>query len=421
MFAVVVSVVGLGWLFSQIYYKLDSSTISYEKKFYAYEQLASHLIEIIKKNENPEEFVASWNIKKDIQIAVQHFDDYPLPVELSKNFKNGEVLYLKSDKELTVNFYIKEKNLVLILYLSPKLDDQSISWLNLILTLSFYLSLVVLLLAWLYPLIRRLSILRKTARKFGEGNLNSRVKSGHFTYIADIEQEFNHMADRIEGLLKDNKLLSRAVSHDLKTPLARLRFGIDALSECLESEREIKYISRIQEDLTEMESLVETLLNYARLDKSYIETTFEAVDLCEYIETLFKTKPALHLNLQFDLDKTPCWVMADKSYLPMVFKNLMSNCQRFALERILISVLHEKDKILVVFEDDGPGLSSEALDSALQPFWRDSRCRKINSGGHGMGLAIAGRVAGWHKADVHLDNSTTLGGAKVSVLFNISD
>ena len=80
-------------------------------------------------------------------------------------------------------------------------------------------------------MVRRLLILSNVAKAFGEGDLNQRVKKGSVSYISDLENEFNHMANRIQTLVEDNKLLGNAVSHDLRTPLARLRFGIDALAE----------------------------------------------------------------------------------------------------------------------------------------------------------------------------------------------
>ncbi len=417
IFAVLLSVVGLGWIFSQLYYKLDQENSSRDKKFYAYEQVGEHLLQLIKQKESPEVLVQTWNREKGIQIGIQPLEFYPLPSKLLSDFKSGQILYLNSEKEFTLNFYIDTSDSVLTIYLSPELVEESMPWLSLFLTLGFYFSLIIIILAWLYPLIRRLSVVRKTAREFGEGRLSSRVGESRITYIADIENEFNGMADRIQSLLSDNKLLSRAVSHDLKTPLARLRFGIDALSEMLESERQQKYIERIQDDLTEMESLVETLLNYARLDESYVDLSLEPIELGLFIKNVFKKDLLDDERMEIEVNGRTFHVSGDKSYLSMMFKNLLSNSRKFASQKVKVTIFSNKKYVFVSFEDDGPGFSKDAIESALQPFWRDNIERAVK--GHGMGLAIVDRIAKWHKAQVLLSNSEKYGGAKIRVRFDL--
>jgi len=114
----------------------------------------------------------------------------------------------------------------------------------LILTLLFYGAVVSLILLWLYPLVRRIQRLTVSAKYFGEGEFSERISTKPSSQLYGIESEFNRMAQRIQDLLADNKLLSTAVSHDLRTPLARLRFGVDALSEQLNSESQQDYINR---------------------------------------------------------------------------------------------------------------------------------------------------------------------------------
>ena len=92
------------------------------------------------------------------------------------------------------------------------------------------------------------------------------------------------MAQRIQDLVGDNKLLSSAVSHDLRTPLARLRFGVDALSEQVSEPIQEDYILRISHDLALMEELVEVLLEFAQLDQRLNQMPLEQVSLIELLE-----------------------------------------------------------------------------------------------------------------------------------------
>ena len=413
--AVIFSVIGLGWVFSTVYQVLSEKNEQPKTQFSVQEEFGRNLASLLEMSDSPEELVDTWNENSDYIISIQEQSYFPIPEEISSNFKAGEALFLKSDSDFSIHFFMPKTASVLSLYLPESADDSGVSWINLLLTFGFYLGIVFIVLVWLYPLIKRLSALRKTARQFGEGDLKSRILPSKITYIADIEREFNHMADRIQTLLSDNKLLSRAVSHDLKTPLARLRFGVDTLSEIVEGSKHTKYIERIQNDLTEMESLVETLLKYARLDQSYIELNREQVELNSFLRELFESYDSAGLNFKLSLTDEECLISGDKNYLAMLFKNLMSNAQRYANSALQVTLVNENNRPVVSFEDDGKGFSDDALASAKQPFWRDNN-QDVKSG-HGMGLAIVDRIAQWHKAELTLASSDNLHGAKVELSF----
>ena len=78
------------------------------------------------------------------------------------------------------------------------------------------------------PLAKRLSVLNEAAKQFASGNTQARINASHFTYIRDVELTFNRMASQIEKLVAENKLMASSLSHDIRTPIACLRFGLDA-------------------------------------------------------------------------------------------------------------------------------------------------------------------------------------------------
>ena len=132
--------------------------------------------------------------------------------------------------------------------------------------------------------------LRQTAKSFGEGNLSQRINVGSISYIRDLELEFNRMAQRIDDLVNDIKLLSSAVSHDLRTPLARIRFGIDTIQEESDPILRRKFEQRISDNVDEMVNLVESLLNYARLDQTLITLNKAPVDLVSLVNCCISNK-----------------------------------------------------------------------------------------------------------------------------------
>ena len=287
--------------------------------------------------------------------------------------------------------------------------------LRLIFTVLFYLGILALILLWLTPLVKHLIDLRETAKAFGQGDLNKRISVGSVSYINDIETEFNHMAHRIQTLVTDNKLLSSAVSHDLRTPLARLRFGIDTLAEEADPLIRGKYQARISHDLTEMEALVETLLNYARMDQSMVTLEKSSIDLAEVMNQCVESISPKEKRLNVEINTANTTIVGEKRYLLMLVNNLLQNGLRHAKNSVQISVKSIHNKVVLAVEDDGEGIPENEREKVIKPFIRGRNAQ--TSQGYGMGLAISKRIVDWHEGSLEISQSKTLGGAKLQITF----
>ena len=152
-----------------------------------------------------------------------------MPPALERTLAAGEPLALDSESGVTLYVALPERGAVIAI--SPPRAERGAVRLRIALTALFYGGVILLILAWLLPLARRLRALSIAAAAFGTGALERRVSTDRHSQLHGIESEFNRMASRIETLLEDNRLLGNAVSHDLRTPLARLRLGIEVLAE----------------------------------------------------------------------------------------------------------------------------------------------------------------------------------------------
>lgn len=412
---VVAAVIGLGWLISEIYYRVDNDDLTLNSELAGYQRMGSALALTLDNSKDSAAFLERWRIRNDLSITVQERENFPIPTALTRNFESGEPLILESDGDVSLHFYMKNSGHVMSLVLPVAIDLDNRSTSNLVLTLLFYIGVVAIVLVWLYPLIRRLVLLRNTARSFGQGDLSARVGTSRISYIADIEREFNRMADRIQTLLGDNKLLSQAVSHDLKTPLARLRFGIDTLEETEDKVSREKYARRINKDLHEMESLVETLLQYARLDESSIKLHREKVDLKFFATQLFKDLPDAGIRIQYCYTDADTTIEADKNYLAIQLNNIMSNALRHANSEVKVTITASSNTVAINIEDNGEGIPFDERGQVIKPFWRGRN--STASKGHGMGLAIVARIAEWLGAKLVVADSRELGGAAISLQF----
>jgi len=412
---VLASIVGLGWLLNEIYMNVDSEARA-GSDTENYQSVAHEIVAVVAASNEKSAFVNHWNQHSEIQLSLIAMEDFPLPPELQNNLGGDRGLMLESDEGVVAHFQLPGAEFVLGVNL-PMLQEvpDEKNQLRLILTLCFYLSISTVILLWAGPLVHRLLALRDVARRFGRGELSARVNIRKLSYIRDIEAEFNRMADRIESLIGDNKLLSRAVSHDLKTPLARLRFGLDALTETHSTEQRMKYAQRVNRDLEEMESLVETLLQYARLDEGRVQMAEDDVDMAQLVRSLLHAYENPEITIHFECPSDGCHLIVDKRYISMVVNNLLSNAVRYATNQVQITMQKSSGQLLLRVEDDGCGIPENERENALKPFWRGTR--KDGKKGHGMGLAIVDRIAEWHGAKLIIERSARLSGASITLIF----
>lgn len=413
LLVVVTAVIGLGWGLDQWY---SSQTSPHESQsIKAYQQLGRELVRLVAVAEISEAQLAQWAAQSNAEVQVIPYAEFPLPPDLKKSFELGEPLLLDSGKSVSLHYYFAPQKNVISFVLPVANPNNEISSLSWALTLLFYLGIVSVVFIWLYPLLKRLHLLRTSAIEFGAGNLSVRIPFRAASYIGDIEQEFNRMAQRIENLVYDNKLLSRGLSHDLRTPIARLRFGLDVLQEAELTAAQQKTLAHLNRDLVAMENLVETLLSYARLDQAQILLKPSLVNLSQWVADIVKEfydDQALHLEIEQAFATS---ISADTEYLNMLIHNLIQNAERHGRGKIRVSVVANEKALVLVVEDNGTGIPLAEREHVLKPFYRLASSR--NTQGHGMGLAIVDRIAQWHKAELTLDESETLGGLKISVAF----
>jgi two-component system OmpR family sensor kinase len=399
---------GIGWVIDQYF---ESQSNGDNKDIIAYyKDLGFQFAKSLDNTSNIDAFTTHWNKQPGNQLSLVTPEQFPLPAELESDFIDGNALVLESDGRLSLHYYLPNKSLVLTFTPDELSAPEKNSVFSLLLTALFYLGIIFFVLVWLYPLIKRLNMLRSTATELGSGDLSKRIPLSRSSYIGDIEIEFNRMANRIETLVTDNKLISSAVSHDLRTPLARLRMGLDVLSESTDTAERENYQNRLNQDLDEMQSLIEVLLHYAKLEQSMVSIEKDSVDLsllllpyCKHLSTT--DKPIDLVN--FDATAK---IKGNEKFLMMLFSNIIGNAIKYANKRVSVEIIHFDKSISVEISDDGPGVDQDIRTEVLKPFI------KYKSEGFGMGLAIADRISQWHNGQLKISESSQLGGTKVQVL-----
>lgn len=411
LIVVIISIIGAGWIIDELFSRLKAP----DNSIAAAQVIGGQLAKQLDHSGDALVLPPGTAETQGFDLTLLERADMALPESLQSVLNSSAQLILESEKGITLYFLLPQTHRVLSVGLPPVTDTK----LRLILTLLFYAAIIFLLLLWLYPLIRRLHRLATAAKLFGEGELDQRISTHSRSQLHDIESEFNRMAQQIQDLVGDNKLLSSAVSHDLRTPLARLRFGVDALSEQVHEAVQQDYIHRISHDLTLMEELVEVLLEFAQLEQRLNQMPLDDVSLIELLEECVQDCQ-VGTSHRVTLSALPAQIklVAEPRYLKMMFNNVLNNAIKFARSEIQVTVESSRGFVSVCIEDDGPGFDGADPERLLKPFEKGLNLpANTTTQGHGIGLAIVHRIALWHEVSLTISDAESLAGAKVLMKF----
>lgn len=255
-----------------------------------------------------------------------------------------------------------------------------------------------------------LQVLMRVADKFGAGQLKARAQMQPGDSIYPLAERINHMADRIETLLESQRSLLHSVSHEIRTPIARLEFAFELLHDTVQDNVLEKRIGSMQGDLTELKSLVNELLGMARMDSDQ-PLRYETFDVTETLRGCANTLPPSAVSLDVAVPDGMGSYYGDARLLQRATGNLLRNAQKYANARVALSAWRKLGGVTIVVDDDGPGIPESEREKVFEPFYRLDRSRDRNTGGFGLGLSIASKAVSLHGGTLKIETSP-LGGAR---------
>ncbi len=253
-------------------------------------------------------------------------------------------------------------------------------------------------------LVRPLGRLADAARQFGGGDTAARAQLQRDDELGQVGSAFDDMADRTAALLASQRQLMADVSHELRTPLARIRVALELVSEDPVAAKDV--LNDVTGDLDEIDQLISDILTTARLDADPTPIKRQPMpvgDLAERAVGRFKARhPRRELERGDANGSTSSEVDCDPVLLRRALDNLLDNAAKYSEAPVRLEVRPDKGAIVFEVIDRGIGMSPEELERAFTPFWRADQSRARKTGGVGLGLALARRIARAHGGDVTL-------------------
>ena len=251
--------------------------------------------------------------------------------------------------------------------------------------------------------IRPIVLLSQAAERFGKGQFDSDFKVSGALEIRKASYEFERMKRRILKHISQRTAMLSGISHDLKTPLTRLKLQIELLNKN-------QKLNSLKEEINEMEKMINEYLDFASNQYSQPVEKFNIVQLIQnLIDKSFKK------NIKIKSPKNLIF-SGRKNLIRRCIANIINNSQKYS-ENILITCKKMKKIIKIDIDDDGPGIADEHKEKVFRPFYRVDKSRSLNDSNVGLGLSIVEDIVNSHGGNVKILNNPKGKGLRVSLSF----
>ena len=323
--------------------------------------------------------------------------------EFSEKIKNPYWHNVRFNSSYVQVLVLLNKNEV-IEFLVPKSKIRSTSgrifalWITVPSLIFLFISII-----FLRNQIRPIVLLSQAAERFGKGQFDSDFKVSGALEIRQASYEFEKMKRRILKHISQRTAMLSGISHDLKTPLTRLKLQIELLNKN-------QKLNSLKEEITEMEKMINEYLDFASNQYSQPVEKFNIVQLIQnLIDKSFKK------NIKIKSPKSLIF-SGRKNLIRRCIANIINNSQKYA-ENISITCKKIKKTILINIDDDGPGIADEHKEKVFRPFYRVDKSRSLKDSNVGLGLSIVEDIVNSHGGTVKLLNNPKGKGLRVSLSF----
>ncbi len=351
--------------------------------------------------------------------AIELADTLGIGVQLLTN--DDVHINLASDKQLTplvdadgnTSWLYSARSIDAIVRLGP-IPAPNESLLLELLPPVFYLSIFVVVGLWLRPVLRDINVISNGANRFAADYREPLSLAEHTTELKSLAKNLDQMAARLSGVLRSQKELIAALSHEMRTPLARIRFALAVLGEDVGDQLREK-LAAMNDDVQEIDDLVAAMLNYARLDHPDIEMHWQEVPAAAWLEQIVAKAPGNADRIETVVGEGLTTVRFDARLMELALSNLLVNATKYAKSSIRCMIGKQQGNYVLSVEDDGAGIPDSDRDKIFKAFTRIDDSRNRETGGYGLGLAVVARVAELHGGSAAVDSSPDMGGAEFRV------
>ena len=258
----------------------------------------------------------------------------------------------------------------------------------------------------LYFAIRRMfrpiGVISAQVKKIGEGGLAQTIEVQGKGELALLAAGINRMAAQIRAMLESKSGLLLAISHELRSPMTRMRVNLELLDE---SEIQQKLI----DDIREMETLVAAILESEKLNSSHAPLSLSRCEILHLIEEVVQVHPCRN---RIKSSMSPVELEVDQLRLKLLIKNLLDNACHYSIDEqamVEVSLRHDQKTVSIEVQDKGIGIAAEDIPRLTEAFYRPDLARQRDTGGYGLGLYLCKLIAEAHGGQIVIESEPGTG------------
>ena len=317
--------------------------------------------------------------------------DRSLRRELKSVFGNNNYWFNSLKFKNAIEIKIKSQDEVLEFLVPKEMVSSSSVRLFVLWTTLPSILLIIVALIFLKNQTKPLVKLAKAAERFGKGDYVNDFRASGSLEIRKAAFEFDRMAKRINRHLNQRAEMLSGISHDLRTPLTRLKLQLAML-------KQKDLSNKMSKDIDEMEKMLNHYLQFAKTQTQENTSKIDLVVLFNSIKNQFDSKKLTFTN------KNEIELKGRPTALKRSFENIIQNGLTYG-NKVFIDIQKGNNRALITIEDDGPGIPEDQYKNVFKPFFRLDKSRSLNKSGVGLGLAIVEDIINSHGGSIQLGKS----------------
>ena len=316
--------------------------------------------------------------------------DRSLRRELKSTFGNDNYWFTTVNYLDVVEVRIRSKNNLQFFFPKERIATSSVRLFVLWITLPSII-LIFIAILFLKNQTRPITNLAKAAQRFGKGDYINEFRPSGAREIRNAAYEFDRMAKRINRHLNQRSEMLSGISHDLRTPLTRLKLQLEMI-------KDSEISKKMSKDIDEMESMLDDYLQFAKTQSQETTSKIDLKNIFNLIESELNNS-----NLKIII-KDNVELKGRPNALKRSFENIIQNGLIYGTN-VFVDINKSANRALITIEDDGPGIPEDQYKNVFKPFFRLDKSRSLNQSGVGLGLAIVEDIVNSHGGNIQLGKS----------------
>jgi signal transduction histidine kinase len=267
---------------------------------------------------------------------------------------------------------------------------------------------------WIKWILKPLVLLNDGVNALSQGRLDHEIPIKRKDELGKLAKSFNHMTTRLREMLKNKDQLLLDVSHEIRSPLTRMKVALELLPNSQNK-------SSIAEDANDMERMINKILEAGKIENTYLVPQKISLSLTDLIQKVMKNYSAQDTKVIYETPAEPVTILADPEQIQAILENIIENACKYSnpeSEPVRIRLDKEASRIIVTVQDNGIGIPENHLPRVFEPFYRVDPSRAKTTGGFGLGLSICKRIMEMHNGTIQIKSEVGTG-TEVSLIFQI--